>query len=122
MLNRLVQKVTALFITPSPEYDERTAADLQAFSAMLCLYQFRSCPFCARVRRTIDRLGLSIPEKDISSSVIFRDELERNGGSHVVPCLRIPGDGDDIWMYESADIVKWLESRVAEICARHGER
>ena len=120
MLSRMFQQITSLFCEPSPEYDERTAAQLQVFSKALCLYQFRSCPYCARVRRATNRLGLNIPERDVSQSVVFREELMRNGGSHIVPCLRIPDGDGAIWMYESADIIEWLETRVAEICARHG--
>jgi glutathione S-transferase len=40
--------------------------------------------------------------------------LIEGGGRRTVPCLRIDGDdGQRVWMYESADIVAWLEERFA---------
>jgi glutathione S-transferase len=37
------------------------------------------------------------------------------GGKLKVPCLKIEANDTDIhWMYESSDIIKYLEDRVAE--------
>jgi len=44
---------------------------------------------------------------------MHREQLEMGGGKVKVPCLRIE-QGDDIrWLYESDEIIRFLEMRVA---------
>lgn len=74
----------------------------------LSLYHFESCPFCQRVRAVIDRLGLEIELRDIRADAAHRAALAEGGGSTQVPCLRIEKDGDVQWLYESADIARYL--------------
>jgi len=76
----------------------------------LALYQFRSCPFCVRVRWAVWRRGLSIQLRDVRRDPIFLRELIQDGGRYQVPCLRITREsGENVWMYESADIVAYLD-------------
>jgi len=42
-----------------------------------------------------------------------RDELEQGGGKIKVPCLKIEKEGQVTWMYESSDIVNYLEKEFA---------
>jgi len=77
----------------------------------LVLYHFPTCPYCLRVRRAIDRLDLPIRLRDINRDPEARRELIAGGGRPTVPCLRIDGDGTSTWMYESNDIVRYLEDR-----------
>ena len=43
-----------------------------------------------------------------------REELLAGGGTIKVPCLRITDDaGDTSWMYESSDIIAYLQGRFA---------
>lgn len=80
----------------------------------LVLYQFKTCPFCIRVRRVIHRLSLNIETRDAQHDEQSRDELLRGGGEIKVPCLRIAKtDGSVTWMYESADIIDYLERHFA---------
>ncbi len=72
------------------------------------LYQFFGCPFCIKVRRVIYKLNLNIAVKDAQNKQKYRDELLTNGGEIKVPCLKIIGT-KDVWMYESSDIIKYLE-------------
>jgi glutathione S-transferase len=72
------------------------------------LYQFDSCPFCARVRRFLAEAGLEIPLKDTLRDPVARQELIAGGGDSMVPCLRIERDGEVRWMYESLDIIAYL--------------
>jgi glutaredoxin 2 len=77
----------------------------------LSLYHYFSCPFCALVRRVVDRLGLPIELRDILESSQRRQELVDATGRRTVPCLRIESeDGEVQWMHESRDIVAYLES------------
>lgn len=71
----------------------------------LTLYHFPSCPFCKVVKDCLDRLNLEIPMRDLQSDPGARDALIEIGGKGQVPCLVIDGKP----LYESADIVCWLE-------------
>jgi glutathione S-transferase len=78
----------------------------------LTLYILEYCPFCHRVLDTVEELGLKIPTKETSRDRGARAELIAGGGMSQVPCLRIEKpDGTVEWMYESADIVRYLRGR-----------
>ena len=78
----------------------------------LALYQFKTCPFCIKVRKTIARLSLPIETRDAQHDKTHRADLEQGGGKVKVPCLRISeDDGSTTWMYESDDINQYLEKR-----------
>jgi len=76
------------------------------------LYQFPSCPYCARVRRFLDEVGAELPLRDILQDPRAYQELKEGGGSGQVPCLRIEVDGDVRWLYESLDIIEYLRGRL----------
>ena len=81
-------------------------------TAKLTLYQFQACPFCVKVRMSMKRLGLTIQTKDANRSDEARGELLVGGGKLTVPCLKIENDSGEVtWMYESSDIVAYLEGR-----------
>ncbi|MGC9457595.1 MAG: glutathione S-transferase N-terminal domain-containing protein [Halothiobacillaceae bacterium] len=89
-------------------------AEVDQRTANLALYQFPTCPFCIRVRRACKRLSLNIETRNALISP-HGEDLERSGGERKVPCLRIRHeDGSETWMYESADIVAWLEKEFGE--------
>jgi len=76
----------------------------------LALYQFDTCPFCARVRSAMTRMKLDIEIRDTITNPAYRQELIDNGGKSQVPCLRIEHrDGRVEWMYESSDIIDFLK-------------
>ena len=78
----------------------------------LSLYQFKACPFCVKVRRAMVRLNVPIICKDVKGDCQVQEELLRGGGKVKTPCLRIEQeDGSIQWMYESSDIVAYLEKR-----------
>lgn len=78
----------------------------------LALYQFYACPFCIKTRRTIHKLNLPIAYKN-ASKALYRQELEQGGGRVKVPCLKIEEQGSVRWMYESNDIIDYLNQRFA---------
>lgn len=50
--------------------------------------------------------------KNINENEKFREELIKKGGKQTVPCLRIEKqNGEDEWMYESMDIIAYLDKR-----------
>ncbi len=104
------------FVT-SPRGIERPVSEQQAVdsgTASLALYQFRACPFCIKVRRAIKRLSLKIELRDAQYDQANRQALLQGGGEIKVPCLRIKNDaGEDIWLYESNDIIAYLNKHFA---------
>lgn len=91
----------------SPEEQRRVEREAEH----LTLYHFPGCPFCMRTRHKIKQLGVPIREKDINRDPQAREELIQGGGRKTVPCLRIGSEEGTRWMYESADINDYLESR-----------
>jgi len=80
----------------------------------LVLYQFKTCPFCIKVRREINRLSLPIELRDAQKNQQNRAELLQGGGQIKVPCLKIIDEHGKVqWMYESAEIIKYLHQRFA---------
>ena len=80
----------------------------------LVLYQFQTCPFCIKVKRNNKRLSLKIETRDAQHNQAYREELLQGGGQIKVPCLKIVDNkGNDSWMYESDDIVQYLQGRFA---------
>ncbi len=78
----------------------------------LALYHSESCWFCARVRQTIEGLGLTLDLRDIDREPARRQELVAGGGKAQVPCLRIEDASHSVrWMYESADIAAYLTGK-----------
>lgn len=72
----------------------------------LALYETRTCGYCLRVRRAIDRLGLTVEGRDLNVDSAHRRALHAATGRTTVPCLFIDGTP----LFESADIVAWLEA------------
>ena len=80
--------------------------------AGLVLYQFEGCPYCGRVRRALDALGIEIEIRDTLDDAASARELVEATGRRTVPVLRIEeADGTVRWMPESADIVDYLNAR-----------
>jgi glutaredoxin len=78
----------------------------------LALYQTAFCPYCARVRSAVRRLGLDLELRDIDASSARRRELLTATGRQTVPCLRIErADGAVEWMHESESIIAYLQER-----------
>lgn len=90
----------------------RAQAEVDQACEQLSLYQFRTCPFCIKVRHEIHRLALPITLRDTQHDQTHRDALKAGGGRVKVPCLRIDRDnGQTEWMYESDAIKDYLQKR-----------
>jgi glutaredoxin len=93
--------------------DAQLAVDTQ--TAKLALYHYRACPFCVKVRRAMKRQSLNIVTHDVKRSEAAKEQLLSGGGNLKVPCLRIENEQGGVeWMYESADIINYLNSRFAQ--------
>ncbi|KHJ51061.1 MULTISPECIES: glutaredoxin family protein [unclassified Halomonas] len=99
----------------TPRSVERSAeeqAEVDAACEALALYQFRTCPFCIKVRKEMARLGLKIELRDAQLDPDHKQALLEGGGKVKVPCLRIAHeDGREEWLYESDEINRWLHQR-----------
>lgn len=80
----------------------------------LTLYQFKTCPFCIKVRRAIKRQSLNIAMLDAQHDTRSRQQLLDGGGRIKVPCLKISqADGQVEWIYESQQIIQYLQRQYA---------
>ncbi|WP_067515720.1 glutaredoxin family protein [Endozoicomonas ascidiicola] len=113
--NVLGYSIAAMDVVTRPRGLKRTPqaqAEVDAQTANMSLYQFTACPFCIKVRRGMHKLGLNIQTQDAMNDPKARQELQENGGKVKVPCLRIQEAGKpDVWMYESGDILNFLQQK-----------
>jgi glutathione S-transferase len=59
----------------------------------------------------MSQAGWNFPLKDIMRDGDARRALIDGGGRATVPCLRIDRGEQVLWLYESLDIIDYLESR-----------
>ena len=113
ILGKLILLFNWLFTPRGIKRDREVQASIDAQTARLALYQYQACPFCVKVRRAMKRQSLTIETRDVKRSHSARDELLAGGGDLKVPCLRIEeGERGVPWMYESKDIIEYLEGRL----------
>ena len=92
------------------EFMEHYAPSESADTDQLALYYIPTCPYCRRVMKTIDRLGLDVEMRNVITDPDRRDELIEVRGRATVPVLWIKSpDGGLRWMPESLDIIRYLE-------------
>ena len=78
------------------------------------LYQYKACPFCVKVRRSLKRLSLPVETRDPKRCENAKKELIVGAGKLKVPCLKIDeGVGRIQWLFNSKDIISYLERRFA---------
>jgi len=112
ILGRIILLVDFLFSPKGVKRDVQLQSDFDRETAKLSLYQYAACPFCVKVRWAMKRNALKVETKDAKRNPQFAKELVDGGGSLKVPCLRIEeSDGAVTWMYESSDIIDYLEQR-----------
>ncbi len=112
LLGRMILFFDWLTQPRKPDHSPEKQAELDAQTGSMALYQYAACPFCVKARRAIRRLGLNIELRDAKNDPVYRQELEREGGKQQVPCLRIANeDGSVTWLYESGDIIAYLQKR-----------
>lgn len=95
-----------------PQISAEKQAEFDANTSKMKLYQFNQCPFCVKTRRAIRRLGLNIETRDARNDPQWNSELVNQGGKYQVPCLRVvQEDGSIEWIYESDNIIGFLDQR-----------
>jgi len=84
--------------------------DQQAKS--MSVYQYFACPFCIKTRRAIHRLNIPLEYRDAQvRGSEHRNTLEKEGGRIKVPCLRIDEGDQTTWLYESDEIIAYLNQQ-----------
>jgi len=73
------------------------------------LYFSAWCFFCAKVARFLEGREHSIEFLDVAD-IENRSSLIKGGGKSQVPCLRIEDQGEVQWLYESDDIIQYIQN------------
>ena len=71
----------------------------------LTLYYKPTCPYCVKVLDFLKNEKITVPLKDTSANLRYRNELLKIGGQTQVPCLVIGRQA----LYESDDIIEWFK-------------
>lgn len=115
-LGQLILLGDTLTAPRPPVRDPAVQAQIDEASRDLALYEFKTCPFCVKTRRAMRRLGLTIERRDARRDPKWREQLLQGGGRVQVPCLYIPNaDGSARWLYESDDVIAYLETLTANV-------
>ncbi len=79
------------------------------------LYQLDGCPYCQKVQKRMSELGVSYITHHPRENEEEMDELMELGGKDQVPFLVVRDDSGAIIasMYESDDIIDWLDEQFA---------
>lgn len=75
------------------------------------LFYFKACPYCQIVLQALDSLKLKIEHRDITKNEADLNRLVADTGRRTVPCLYI----DNQPMFESAEIVNWLQMNAEKL-------
>jgi glutaredoxin len=77
----------------------------------LDLYYFDACPYCQRVLNAINKYKIKVNYKDIYEGTNNLEKLRIITGKKTTPCLFIDGNP----MFESLDIIVWLEKNLDKL-------
>ena len=103
-----LRPVKALPVTPEQQEQINKVTD------DMILYHYPACPFCVKVARKMRQLNMTMEKRDPRIEP-YKSELMQGGGEQQVPCLKI-GKGDKtMWMYESSEIILYLENEFEDI-------
>jgi glutaredoxin len=70
----------------------------------LVLYYSSYCPHSQKVLHYLKKIHKTIPMKNVKDNPQYKEELARDGGQLLVPCLVIDGKG----LYDADTIIEWL--------------
>ncbi|OOE50441.1 glutaredoxin family protein [Salinivibrio kushneri] len=116
ILGKIILVIESLTQPKAPQLSATQKQAIDTLAQQVTLYQFAACPFCVKVRQASRKLGLPLNTKDAKRDIDARQELEQGGGRVKVPCLRIQqASGEAHWMYESDDIIAYLNKQVSPI-------
>jgi len=85
-----------------------SAQPVRMSSSPITVYRLQACPYCERVIRKLNDLGLEYDSRFVEARHSRRDVVKRVSGSRTVPALVDERTG--VTMSESANIVEYLEA------------
>jgi len=88
---------------------DQKKADRQA--GCLTLYDCGQNPFNNKIQRHIKQLNVPVEIKNLNRCHTYQKELLSGGGRAQVPCLRIDSPNGSRWLYESEDIIQYLDRK-----------
>ncbi|MCL1095039.1 MULTISPECIES: glutathione S-transferase N-terminal domain-containing protein [Shewanella] len=112
VLGRIILFLNFIF---APKKLKRPIAEQQKIddaTKNMTIYEYKACPFCVKVRRSLRRQGLNIVTLDAKQEP-HKNTLLTEGGKLQVPCLKIEDAGQATWMYESSEIIGFLDKKFA---------
>ncbi len=74
------------------------------------LYYYDSCPFCQRVLFALPKVNVEVEKRNVLKNPEYRQQQLKATGRTQVPCLLIENEGKEQWLYESGDIIQYLQS------------
>ena len=83
------------------------------------LYRLQACPYCERVVRVLDELGINYRSRFVEPMHSDRTAVKRLTGARTVPAIVDENTG--VTMAESANIVNYLERTYGEGAAAASE-
>lgn len=86
-------------------------SDSRNTNTQYSLYYYDACPFCARVLRSLANVKVDVERRNVMSNAAYRNELQQATRRTTVPCLRIDNGSESQWMFESMDIIRYLQSQ-----------
>jgi len=116
-LGMIIVFISFITLPKKIKRDDNAQQAAQEKANKLALYQFYACPFCVKTRRAIHALNINIDYHDAANNPVYRKELLENGGEIKVPCLRIEKDSKVEWLYESSDIINYLNNEFSSEAA-----
>lgn len=78
----------------------------------ITLYRLHGCPYCERVIRVLDEVGLDYRSRFVGSMHTDRDVVKRLSGKRTVPAIADERTG--VTMSESGNIVEYLARTYGE--------
>lgn len=75
--------------------------------APITVYRLQACPYCERVVRRLNDLGVDYESRFVEAMHSKRDVVKRVSGKRTVPAIVDPETG--VSMSESANIVEYLD-------------
>ena len=116
VLGQIILVLDFLTTPKSVVRDTVAQANLDNAMGKMSMYQFKTCPFCVKVRRVLKRQALNVELRDAKNDAGHKAALVNEGGRHKVPCLRIEKADDSVqWLYESTDIIAYLKKLVGDV-------
>lgn len=85
-----------------------TASSQKHSQYHLTLYYKVDCPYCHKVNRYLNQMGIVIPMREVNQDQSYRPALVGMVGRSQVPCLVIDGEP----LIESDAIIRWIEEHL----------